>query len=216
MAELARHDVVLEGDTPLGVHVRLRPLTEGDWDVLYRWNNDPQVLYYAEGDETTARSRQEVQDLYCWVCQKAFCFLIEADGVPVGECWLQEMNLHRVLRRSLYLDCRRIDLMIGEKAYWGHGIGTAAIRLLTAFGFEQCGADVIYGCDIADYNVRSRKAFQRVGYALVGEIRGEPGDKTRVCYDLALTKKAFFATHRPDPGERHCTAECPNNPIPNP
>jgi hypothetical protein len=29
--------------TLVGEHVTLRPLTEQDWDVLFRWNNDPSV-----------------------------------------------------------------------------------------------------------------------------------------------------------------------------
>src|SRR5262245_33981267 len=70
---------------------------------------------------------------------------------PIGECWLQEMNLERILRQHPGRNCRRIDLMIGEKDYRGRGLGTEMIGLLTALAFEQ-GADMVFGCDIADYN----------------------------------------------------------------
>jgi RimJ/RimL family protein N-acetyltransferase len=191
MAHLRKHDVVLEGQTKQGVPIRLRPLAEGDWDLLFRWNNDPQVLYYAEGDDVTARTMAEVQDLYYYVCRLAFCFIIEASSRPVGECWLQEMNLERVLSRHPGRDCRRIDLMIGETAAWEQGIGTEVIRLLTWFGFAAVGADEIYGCDVADYNVRSRRAFERVGYVLVAENPQPPGAKAGVTYDLVLSRSAW-------------------------
>ena len=170
-------------------------MTEADWDILLKWNNDPDVLYYAEGDHVTSRPLEEVQELYCAVCDHAFCFVIEADSRPVGECWLQEMNLDRILKQYPDEDCRRIDLMIGEKDCWGRGIGTETIRLLTGFGFEGEGADQIFGCDVADYNVRSRKAFQRVGYQIVATIEQELGRKARFCYDLALTREAFEREH---------------------
>ena len=67
---------------------------------------------------------EEVQELYCTVCAHAFCFVIEADGRPVGDCWLQEVNLDRILKQYPDEDCRRIDLMIGQKGSLGRGIGT--------------------------------------------------------------------------------------------
>lgn len=196
MARLGQHDAVLEGGTPRGVRVRLRPMIEEDWGLLLKWNNDPEVLYYAEGDDVTSRTLEEVQGLYCQVCQDAFCFVIEADGVPIGECWLQEMNVERILTRYPGLDCQRIDLMIGEKDYWGQGIGTETIRLLTEFGFAQQGADMIFGCFVSDYNPRSRRAFQRVGYEIVGRIDYAPGKKARYDYDLGLTRDRFVEGHR--------------------
>ncbi len=47
------------------------------------------------------------------------------------------MNIKRILEEHTDLDCRRIDLLIGEKEFWGRGIGTCVIRLLTEFGFES-------------------------------------------------------------------------------
>ena len=196
MNEFRRHDVALEGRTSRGAHVRLRPMTEDDWDVLCRWNSDPAVLYYAEGDDVTSYTLKEVQEIYRTVSQTALCFIVEADGTPIGECWLQEMNIKRVLVKYPRLDCRRIDLMIGEKALWGRGIGTEAIRLLTEYAFLEQGVDLIYNAEIADYNVRSWKAFQRVGYQVVEEIEQAPGRKAAVGYDLALTKDVFLSRHK--------------------
>ena len=50
------------------------------------------------------------------------------------------MNLQRILDQFPDKDCRRIDLMIGEKQLWGRGIGTEVIRMLTEFGFEKAAA----------------------------------------------------------------------------
>lgn len=90
------------------------------------------------------------------------------------------------------LDCRRIDLMIGEKEYWSRGIGTVAISLLTGYAFIDENADIIYNPDIADYNIRSLRAFQNAGYRIVGETAQVPGVKAQKTYDLALTREQYL------------------------
>jgi aminoglycoside 6'-N-acetyltransferase len=191
--EIKKHDFVLDGISPRDARIRLRPMTDADLKLLYQWNNDPEVLYYAEGDDINAYSLDEIKQLYSSVCSQAYCFIIEADGVPIGECWLQEMNLPRVLEKYPQLDVRRIDLLIGEKEWWNQGIGTTVIRLLTEFGFRQVNADLIYEPDVADYNLRSRKAFQKAGFETVGMQTAEPGDKAKYWFDLALTRDQFLA-----------------------
>ena len=103
------------------------------------------------------------------------------------------MNLERILQRYPAYDCRRIDLVIGDKALWGQGLGTEVIRLLSAFAFEKEGADLVFGCDIADYNPASRKAFQKAGYSVDAQREQLTGKKARYCYDLVLTREGYAA-----------------------
>ena len=113
------HDVRL-----VGPRVVLRPMTEPDWDVILAWNNDPDVLYFSDGDDVRSRTLDEVHRIYRSVCSRAFCFIIEYEDRPIGECWLQEMNLQRIFKRYPGRDLRRIDIAIGEPQRWGRGLGT--------------------------------------------------------------------------------------------
>lgn len=178
---LRSHEIYLYGS-----RCTLRPMTEDDWPILFHWNNDPAVLYFAEGEDVAGRTMADVQELYLYVAQNAFCFIIEHAGQPIGECWLQRMNLERILNEHPDQDCRRIDLMIGEKQFWGQGIGTEAIGLLCEFAFTQEQADLIFGCEIADYNPRSLRAFQRNGFSIVNVLPQPPDSKARICYDVRL------------------------------
>jgi RimJ/RimL family protein N-acetyltransferase len=172
----------------------LRPMTEEDWPALLKWNNDPDVLYYAEGSNVASRTLEETQRIFRGASREAFTFIAELAGRPIGECWLQEMNLKRVLSRyPKAMDLRRIDLTIGEKAFWGQGYGTRIIRALVRLGFEDCNADAIFGCDIADYNPRSRRAFEKNGFAVDQAIAQPPGGKAKITYDLVLTRERYFA-----------------------
>ena len=186
--KLRKHKIVLRGE-----RVVLRPLTEADWGLLLRWNSDPEVLYFAEGDDVNSYTLDQIQSIYRSVSQTAFCFIIEVKGAPVGECWLQHMNLERVLQKYPKSDCRRIDLLIGEKEFWGQGLGTEVIQLLTAFAFDEQGAELVFGCDVADYNPASRKAFQKAGFTVDAEIEQPVVMKARYCYDLVLTQAEYTA-----------------------
>jgi RimJ/RimL family protein N-acetyltransferase len=183
---LREHEVTLTGE-----RVTLRPLTEDDWDVLLRWNNDPEVLWFAEGDHITSYTLEDLQGVYRGVSQTAFCLVIEHDGAAIGECWLQQHNLERVLRRERGNDIHRIDVMIGETEWWGRGIGSEAVALLVRFAFEVQGADAVFASDVGDYNERSRRMFERLGFELYAELPQPEGAKARVNYDLILRREAY-------------------------
>lgn len=178
VARLQTHDVHLHGD-----RVTLRPMTEDDWAALLRWNNDPEVMKYADHDEFRPTTLGEVQAIYRWISTHAHCFMIELEGRPFGECWLQRMNLRRVVDQFPGKDLRRIDLMIGEKELWGRGYGTEAIALLADFGFSSEAVDAIFGIVSAD-NARSLRAFEKCGFNRCAVIQEEDGSQS---YDLRVT-----------------------------
>jgi len=185
MNDSSWHDVVLSDDK-----LRLRPIYETDWDLIYKWCNDPEVLYYSDGPESKGHDLDGIKNsVFEAGSRSRYCFIMEADGEAIGECWLQEMNLERILKEYPSKDCRRIDISIGEKQYWGKGNGTRAIGMLTDFGFSNQKADMIFGCDISDYNPRSLRAFQKNGYQIHAEIlRPVFG----VEYDVCLSREEYF------------------------
>ena len=54
--KLRKHSLTLPGQ-----RVALRPMTERDWDILLKWNNDPEILYYSEGDDVSSHTLERVQ-----------------------------------------------------------------------------------------------------------------------------------------------------------
>ncbi len=108
----------------------------------------------------------------------------------------QFTNLERVLAQYPGLDVRRIDLMIGEKALWGQGWGTRAIRLLVRLAFEHQGVDLLYLPEIADTNPRSRRAFEKNGFVVVQQLPQKPGGKFALGFDLALTRQQYERQQR--------------------
>ena len=172
--------------------ITLRPMSDNDFNILLKWNNDAEVLYFCEGDEIESRSLESVQGLYGYVSKIAFCFIIEYEGFPIGECWLEEMNLDNIIRKYPNLDLRRIDIMIGEKNFWNKGIGTKVIERLVKFGFLDQKADMIFYMP-GDYNTRSIRVAEKLGFILVEKIRNEDCKKGEYDYIMAIKKEDYNA-----------------------
>lgn len=183
-AVMIAHDVTLHGGA-----VTLRPMTEVDWDILLKWNNDPIVMELADANPFEETSLKDLQLIYRWISTHAFCFIMEVADKAIGECWLQRMNLQRIVAEFPDQDLRRIDLMIGEKELWGRGYGTETIRLLVDFGFRQQGADAIFA-PVAEQNRRSQRAFQKNGF--IRHARFQESDGT-ASTDLVLWRDDFEA-----------------------
>jgi len=164
---IKEHNITLCG--ALREHtITLRPLCDNHLPLLYKWNTDPEVLYWNEGPNADPEDNdnETVQSIYEDTSSCGYCFIIELDGTSIDECLLCKMNVDYIL--ELYTDStdvRRIDILIGEKSYWNMGIGTVIVQMLVKFGFNNEKADVIYGVT-GDYNKRSCRAFQKNGFNL--------------------------------------------------
>lgn len=203
MSTIHSHDITLYGGS--GSHrIVLRPLTDGHLPLLYKWNSDPEVLFWTEGgtdDRNLSYDPETVRQIYGGVSQNAFCFLVEADGLPIGECWLQKMNLPGIRNRyEPDLDVRRIDMCIGEKSWWNKGIGTRLVEMLADFAFYGEHADVLH-CICEDYNVRSRRTWEKNGFTLVLTEPLPQPQKGSFEYHYRLTRQDYLAGRRCRPAE---------------
>ena len=196
MSIIQSHDVTLYGGTG-EYDIVLRPLCDAHLPLLYKWNADPELLYWTEGgtaDTNLSYDEETVHDIFGRTSHSAFCFLAELDGNPIGECWLQKMNLPEV--NAMYpegLDVRRIDMAIGEKTYWNKGIGTRMVGMLVDFAFNDAHVDVLH-CFCEDYNVRSRRVWEKHGFTQVLKEPLEPQpQKGKWQYHYRLTREEYMA-----------------------
>ena len=177
MEEIITHHTKLQDRDLL-----LRPLVAEDFPLLFRWNSDREVLYFSEGADAEPYTEADIAHIYSTVAASGLCFIVEIEGRPIGECWLRSMKTPFSGGLAAFSDCRRIDLMIGEKEFWGKGYGTRIIGLLCAFAFENTSCSHVFSGSIFDYNQRSIRAFEKNGFRLF---------KTVEC-GTGLVQKVFF------------------------
>lgn len=193
------HDITLLGGNA-DHSIALRPLTDAHLPYLYKWNSDPEVLYWADADDVKSYPPEAVHQIYGQPAEETLYFIIEADGELIGDCSLQRMNLPEI--KAIYpadADVRRIDMMIGEKAWWGRGVGTLMVGMLVDFAFGVEKVDVLH-CLCDDYNIRSRRVWEKCGFALVNAVRVPQSTKGEYEYHWRLTRAEYEAAHAP--GER--------------
>ena len=70
---------------------------------------------------------------------------------------------------DIYRLTAELGYWIGEP-YWGRGIATQAIELITDYGFKELKLERIYA-GVFDFNKASRKVLEKNGYQLEGILR---------------------------------------------
>lgn len=193
MPIIQTHDITLYGGTG-DCNIVLRPLCDDDLPLLCRWNADPEIVYWTDTGNAETFSEAEVRGIYSTI--DGFCFMAEVNGVPIGDFWLQRMNIPEVSAEYPGLDLRRIEMFICEKEYWGRGIGSAIVGMLIDFAFCGEHADMLY-CFSADYNIRSQKTFLKHGFQSCGESdAGEESLRAKAEYHYRLTRQAYIQRRR--------------------
>ena len=189
MSCIQTHDVTLHGRCDRHA-ITLRPASDADIALLQTLNSNPAVLALADpGGDMEPYTEEMVRHIWGKVSPHALCFIVEADGMPIGDCWLQEMNLSRV--REIYpqgTDVRRIDMSIGRVEYWNRGIGTAMIHMLMDYAFTQTTTHVLH-CICDESNIRSNRVWQKNGFRLVWQKT----DEDEIENHYALTRGEYLS-----------------------
>ncbi len=163
MSIISTHDITLHGGNER-YKIVLRPLSDKYLPYLYRWNSDPEVLYWSEGEDVQSYPPETVHRIYGGISRDNPCFAVEVNDEIIGVCWLQKINIPEVSKMyAADADIRRVDMTIGEKAFWGKGIGTLFVGMLVKYAFECECVDVLH-CFCEDYNFRSRRVWEKNGF----------------------------------------------------
>jgi RimJ/RimL family protein N-acetyltransferase len=80
----------------------------------------------------------------------------------LGICAFNKVN---AIHRSAEL-----GIFIHNKEYWNQGLGTEAIKLLLAFGFDVLNLHRIY-LICYEYNYRAKRVYEKVGFKETGRQR---------------------------------------------
>ncbi|GAB4514381.1 MAG: hypothetical protein Kow0047_26190 [Anaerolineae bacterium] len=156
------HDIRLTGP-----RVVLRPFTEADLPTVLRWYQDPEILYLAEANDFDARSVDDIRPIYEYLSHHGYLFAIEVDGELIGEVCLERMNLDRINARYPGERIFRMPILIGERRYWGQGLGKEVVGLLLDYAFRWLSADRFYIPGVWGFNQRSLRLWRSFGFRTV-------------------------------------------------
>jgi RimJ/RimL family protein N-acetyltransferase len=189
MSIINSHNITLHGSTG-DYTIILKPLCDAHLPLLYKWGSDPEVVYWSDVGNSNEFDEESIRNIYGSVSQNALCFIAEVDGQLVGNFWLQKMNIPEVSVLYPGLDVRRIEAEIGEKNYWGRGIGSTITQMLIDYAFNRENVDVLH-CFAADYNLRSQKTLLKRGFILCGEEDVTDSLRAKNEFHYCLTRENY-------------------------
>lgn len=147
-----------------GENVVLRPLGKSDLPRLLRWINDPEVRHFLEAYLPMSEKDEEdwLENLGKRKPNEILLAIETVDGVHIGN-----IGLHRIHWRDR---TATTGAMIGEKEYWGKGLGTEAKMLLLDYAFNTLNLRKICSQVLA-FNKRSAAYSKKCGYVEEGVFR---------------------------------------------
>ena len=150
----------------VGPHVYLRALEREDLNERYLgWLNDPQVTRYMETG-TFPSTRQDLEDFYQSASNsKNQVVLAVADSrtdLHIGNVKLGP--IHWIHRRATF------GILIGDKKYWGKGVGQEATRLTVEYGFNRLNLHRIDLGVFAEHE-SGVHCYEKVGFKVEGRFR---------------------------------------------
>lgn len=169
-------------------NLQLRAVEPGDVDLLYGWENDPEIWHVS--NTLTPYSRFQIeqfvmnaqQDLYATGQLRLIIEVREHDlkGEPAGAIDL--FDIDAVNRRA------GIGILVNN-AYRNRGIATEAVEAMIGYARETLHLHQLY-CNISDDNLQSIRLFEKLGFVRCG-IRREwliasSGWKDEFMYQLIL------------------------------
>lgn len=172
-----------------GKNIQLRTTVKSDMELKVRWYNDPDV-----NKTLVLPEKLELNKTYEWFekIQKdinRLDLIIETiKGVPIGVIGLKNINKnnHSAL---LYI-------VIGEKDYWGKGLGLEAELLAIHYGFEALGLHRVLGTALEN-NPASIAVCRKVGFVLEGTSRDDyyKDGKFYNVHKYSILKDEFYDKH---------------------
>lgn len=149
-----------------GPHIHLRPLERTDLIETYvGWLNDPEVTRYTETGTfpTTAQDLERFhQEVTGSKSQVILAIIHTQSGRHIGNVKLGP--IHWVYRSATF------GILIGDKKFWGKGIGVEATRLMVEYGFYRLN---LHRIDLGVYaeHESAVHAYEKVGFKVEGRLR---------------------------------------------
>jgi RimJ/RimL family protein N-acetyltransferase len=150
----------------IGLQIYLRPLESADLNERYLgWLNDPEVTKYLETG-TFPTTMRDLEKFYASVTgspsEVIFAVIDRGTDEHIGNVKLGPINwLHR---RSMF------GIMIGDKRFWGKGVGEEVTRLMVEYAFYRLNLHRV-GLVVFEEHESAIRCYQNVGFQLEGKLR---------------------------------------------
>lgn len=163
------------------ISIYIRPLVLEDAQTSYLWRNDPQIWTFTKFKATKRiTSKMEaawLQDNLRKPDQIRFAICLKELDTYIGNIQLLDIHLQRA----------ELHLFIGNKLFWGKGIGYQATILILRYAFFYRELESLY-LRVHPANIPALAIYEKAGFEITGEKDG--------LVAMSISKKKFLALER--------------------
>jgi RimJ/RimL family protein N-acetyltransferase len=152
-----------------GQRTRLRRIERSDLPNCVKWLNDPEVrdglaIYYPVGMVFEEQWFDSVQSLEPAMQPFAIEAVTESAAIHIGTTAFTSLAWKN--------SSAEVGIFIGDKAFWGRGFGTDALRALVRWGFDELNLHRVW-LKVYEDNARAIRSYEKVGFRQEGRLRHE-------------------------------------------
>lgn len=147
---------------PTSGDIELRPLKESDAALLAKLANNEMIGINLRDGFPFPYTPEDAMNFIKRFMHSNSIFAIIFKGIYVG-------NISLTACENVYRKTAEIGYFIGEP-YWNKGIASAAVTLITDFGFKNLGFARIH-TGVYEYNPASQRVLEKCGYIKEGVFR---------------------------------------------
>jgi RimJ/RimL family protein N-acetyltransferase len=147
------------GPTVRGETISLEPAQPADLPTFVRWFADTEVTRYLLVRFPPSQSQEEEWYAATARSTSTVHWKMVAEGRTVGVTGIHDidwLNRHAIT-----------GLIIGERDAWGRGYASEAVRLRTAYAFDDLGLERLETQSFAD-NLPMHRVLEKAGYRTIG------------------------------------------------
>lgn len=173
-------------DNLIGTKIYLRPITLSDVNSTYlSWLHDNEVM------QGIATSGYTLENLKAYVQER-----LSNSEVAFFAICSNDNNEHigniKIDFHDKKANVSELGLLIGNKNYWGKGVGYEACKLAINYGFNTMGLRKLY-LAVYDNNLNAKKLYEKLGFKLEGTLRKHVMADGKLCdkYLMGIFKEEF-------------------------
>jgi RimJ/RimL family protein N-acetyltransferase len=171
-------------------NIKLRPINKSDSDKLAELCNNKKIWDNLRDFIPFPYTTEDAADYigYCQNEDPQQSFAIEFNNQFAGIIGL-------IIQPDVYRLSAEIGYWIGEP-FWGKGIATKAVKLITEYGFNTLGLVRIH-TGVFDFNKPSQRVLEKAGFKLEGIFEKSVIKNNKICneYRYALIKNPTIKNH---------------------
>lgn len=157
--------------------IRLRKLKKGDLGHFLKWWKDKEIIALTSGTDEESDAVLKGNFLNFFKNEKNHHFMIMFGKEAIGHIALIHTNAKTC----------EIQIVIGEKQYWGKGLGTAALKKALSLAFSKFGYSKAT-LEVRPENIRAIKTYESCGFMRNG-LKKYPKNKHQpVTLKMSISK----------------------------